>query len=89
MAPVVQLWTLAERLGIDRLADATDKALRAAGEPNEPDAYAFKVERPDGSLEYLRGIVMGPVFPGGRNEDFVLNNFTLGLNQVPLRVAAP
>ncbi|RZZ81124.1 hypothetical protein [Pseudoxanthomonas winnipegensis] len=79
--PVVEL--------AEDLADPGQIALRAAGAPNVPDAYAFKVERPDGSLEYLRGIVMGPVFPGGRNEDFVLNNFTLGLNQVPLRVAAP
>ncbi|KAG1257057.1 hypothetical protein G6F68_009498 [Rhizopus microsporus] len=63
--------------------------MRAAGAPNVHDAFAFKVERPDGSLEFLRGLVAGPNSPGGRNEDFVLNTYTLALNQAPIRVAAP
>lgn len=71
------------------LADPGQIAMRAAGAPNVPDAYAFKVERPDGSLEFLRGLVAGPNSPGGRNEDFVLNTYTLALNQAPIRVAAP
>jgi len=71
------------------LTDPGQIAMRAAGAPDVPDAYAFKVERADGSVEYLRGLVAGPNVPGGRNEDFVLNTYTLGLNQPPLVVAAP
>jgi hypothetical protein len=71
------------------LTDPGQIAMRAAGAPDVPDAYAFKVERADGSIEYLRGLVAGPNTPGGRNEDFVLNTYVLGLNQPPLVVAAP
>ncbi|WP_329845703.1 hypothetical protein [Stenotrophomonas sepilia] len=71
------------------LADPGQVAMRAAGAPNVPDTYAFKVERADGSIEYLRGLVTGPNVPGGRNEDFILNTYTLGLNQVPVVVAIP
>jgi len=71
------------------LTDPGQVALRAAGAPNVPDAYAFKVERADGSIEFLRGLVAGPNVTGGRNEDFVLNTFTLALNQAPITVQAP
>jgi hypothetical protein len=71
------------------LTDPGQVAMRAAGAPNVADAYAFKVERADGSVEYLRGLVAGPNTPGGRNEDFVLNTYVLGLNQVPIVVPAP
>ncbi|HFT6991409.1 MAG: hypothetical protein KH046_00860 [Stenotrophomonas maltophilia] len=71
------------------LADPGQVAMRAAGAPDVPDTYAFKIERADGSIEYLRGLVTGPNVPGGRNEDFILNTYTLGLNQVPVVVAAP
>jgi len=71
------------------LSDPGQIAMRAAGAPNVADAYAFKVERADGSIEFLRGLVAGPNSPGGRNEDFVLNTYTLALNQVPIAVAAP
>jgi len=70
------------------LADPGQVAMRAAGAPDVPDSYAFKIERADGSLEYLRGLVTGPNVPGGRNEDFILNTYTLGLNQVPIPVAS-
>lgn len=71
------------------LADPGQIAMRAAGAPDVADAYAFKVERPSGETEYFRGLVTGPRTPGGRNEDFVLHVYTLGLNQVPIEVAAP
>jgi len=71
------------------LTDPGQIAMRAAGAPDVPDAYAFKVERADGSIEYLRGLVAGPNTPGGRNEDFVLNTYVLGLNQPPVVVPAP
>ncbi|MCI2243781.1 hypothetical protein L3067_04060 [Xanthomonas sp. PPL568] len=71
------------------LADPGQIAMRAAGAPGVADNYAFKIERPDGSLEFLRGLVAGPRFNGGRNEDFVLNTYTIGLNQLPIRAPAP
>ncbi|HEL4856774.1 TPA: hypothetical protein UL920_004219 [Stenotrophomonas maltophilia] len=71
------------------LTDPGQVAMRAAGAPDVPDTYAFRIERADGSIEYLRGLVTGPNVPGGRNEDFILNTYTLGLNQVPVIVAAP
>jgi hypothetical protein len=51
--------------------------------------YAFKVVDDDQitpttgkkSTFYNRGLVTGPVRPGGRNEDFILENYTLGLVQ--------
>lgn len=61
-------------------------ALRAAAKTNLK--YAFKLERndsPDGVLSntiiYNRGLITGPTRPGGRNEDFDLEVFTLGLVQ--------
>jgi hypothetical protein len=51
--------------------------------------YAFKLVRNDpaveggtGTIIYNRGLVVGPKRPLGRNEDFDLEVFTLGLNQV-------
>ncbi|HEV7253879.1 MAG TPA: hypothetical protein VGN97_12405 [Mesorhizobium sp.] len=50
--------------------------------------YAFKIEDADApdanstnSIYYNRGLVTGPRRPGGRNEDFILEIFTLGLVQ--------
>ncbi len=71
------------------LADPGQTAMRAAGSPYVKDNYALKIERSDGTLEYWRGLVTGPNVPGGRNEDFRLNNFTVALNQPPLIVPAP
>lgn len=57
--------------------------------------YAFKVERndkpdadPDSkpTIRYNRGIVTGPRNPNGRNEDFDLEVFMLGLNQKQIQV---
>lgn len=56
--------------------------------------YAFKTERADGttldngSVMYNRGLVTGPTLPGGRNEDFDLIMFTLGLQQEQIIVNA-
>jgi hypothetical protein len=49
--------------------------------------YAYKTEDNDApsgytnSIYYNRGLVTGPTRPNGRNEDFILEVFTLGLNQ--------
>lgn len=61
-------------------------AMRAAGAPTNADNYAFKIELQDGTTRYFRGLVAGPRHPGGRNEDFDLNVFTIGLNQPPLDI---
>jgi hypothetical protein len=52
-------------------------------------SYAFKYEQDDqitpttgnGTTYFNRGIITGPRHPNGRNEDFVLEVYTLGLNQ--------
>lgn len=66
--------------------DAGQIILRNAGDTNFN--YAFKMERNDKpnatgtpTILYNRGIVTGPRRPFGRNEDFDLEMFTLGLNQ--------
>jgi hypothetical protein len=55
--------------------------------------YAFKIERNDkntpngtGTIRYNRGLVVGPKEPQGRNEDFDLEVFTLGLQQLQITV---
>lgn len=65
------------------LADPGQVALRTAA-ASKSDNFAFKITRQNGDIQYLRGLVTGPVEPGGRNEDFVLNVFTLALNQLPV-----
>lgn len=66
--------------------DAGQIALRAAAKTNLQ--YAFKMERNDKptvdgtpTIIYNRGLVTGPTRPFGKNEDFDLEVFTLGLNQ--------
>lgn len=67
-------------------ADPGQQAMRAAGKTKY--YYAFKTEDADApdadqtnSVYFNRGLVTGPTRPGGRNEDFILENFTLGLVQ--------
>lgn len=68
--------------------DAGQIAMRVAGAPDMFDSFAFKITKQSGATDYLRGLVGGPTTSGGRNEDFALLTFKLGLNQVPLTVAA-
>jgi hypothetical protein len=65
--------------------------LRAAAGSNQN--YAFKIVRNDpnaggtvGTVRYQRGLVVGPRNPQGRNEDFDLEVFTLGLQQKQITV---
>lgn len=73
--------------------DAGQVLLRTAGGTNFN--YAFKEERNDKPNDdvdstpttyYNRGLVSGPRRPRGRNEDFDLEVFTLGLQQKEIRV---
>jgi len=66
--------------------DPGQVALRAAAKTNFN--YAFKFEDKDApdadhtnSIYYNRGLVTGPTRPNGRNEDFILEVFTMALNQ--------
>lgn len=67
--------------------DAGQSILEAAGAVGNNNNYAFKEVRADGAIggtgtiRYHRGLVAGPRYPGGRNEDFDLQVFTLGLQQ--------
>lgn len=74
-------------------SDAGQDILRAAAKTNF--YYAFKIEGTDipnanvGSkptIRYNRGLVAGPREPNGRNEDFDLEIFTLGLVQKQIKV---
>lgn len=65
--------------------------LRAAAKTNLN--YAFKIVRNDKvsvsgtpTIIYNRGLVVGPRRPNGRNEDFDLEIFTLGLQQLEIVV---
>lgn len=67
-------------------------ALRAAAKTNFN--YAFKTEYDDApdptmsnTILYNRGLVSGPRRPGGRNEDFILESFTLAFVQIEVEVA--
>lgn len=55
--------------------------------------YAFKIEDEDkpsadytNTIHYHRGIIAGPTRPNGRNEDFILEMYTLGLVQAEIVV---
>lgn len=72
-------------------SDPGQDALRTAAKTNLN--YAFKMERNDKvtvggdpTVIYNVGIVTGPKRPFGRNEDFDLEVFTLGLNQLEIVV---
>lgn len=72
-------------------SDPGQQLLRAAALTNLN--YAFKIERNDKvdsdgnpTIIYNRGLVTGPRRPMGRNEDFDLEVFTLGLQQIEIVV---
>lgn len=66
--------------------------LRSAGAVGNNNNYAIKELRADGAVGstgtviYNRGLVMGPKRPGGRNEDFDIEMFTLAFQQAEVVV---
>ena len=72
--PEVELARLASDPGQIQLRVAAQAA-------NRTNNYAFKIEHLNGVVKYNRGIVLGPRHPNGRNEDFILEIYTLALNQ--------
>jgi hypothetical protein len=74
-------------------SDAGQDILRTAAQTNL--IYAFKIDGTDlpnslptskPTIRYNRGLVAGPREPNGRNEDFDLEIFTLGLVQKQIKV---
>ena len=70
--------------------DAGQTILKTAAAVGNNNNYAFKEQRSDApeggtpTIFYNRGLVSGPRRPRGRNEDFDLLIFTLGMNQEEL-----
>lgn len=69
-------------------SDLGQIAMRAAALVANQNNYATKYELSDtpdggtnGTIRYNRGVVTGPTHPNGGNEDFNLENYSLGLNQ--------
>lgn len=69
--------------------DAGQILMRTAGAPTARYSYALKIEENDkptadytNTIHYVRGKVAGPVNLGGGNEDFVREQYTVGLEQV-------
>lgn len=74
--------------------DPGQVALRSMGSARNHNNYAFKIERNDAPKNgsptciYNRGLVTGPRTQNGRNEDFDLENYTLGMQQEQITVEA-
>lgn len=60
--------------------------MRSIGAHTDINNYAYKWVKRDGTVHYYRGVCAGPTRPNGRNEDFDLEVFTLGLNQAEVTV---
>jgi hypothetical protein len=60
--------------------------MRAFGHPLNADNMAIKWTRSNGQILYSRGAVTGPRYPGGGSDDFVVEVFDVGLNQLPVIV---
>jgi hypothetical protein len=75
--------------------DAGQIILRTFGDPLNQHNMAVKLEyndKPSGgstnTIKYSRGVVSGPQDPGGGSDDFVREQYTIGLNQLPITVNA-
>lgn len=69
-------------------SDAGQIKLNTLGAPGYFHSHAFKMVKQDGTVEYGRGLVSGPSYPGGRNEDFDIANYNIAFNQAMAEDAA-
>lgn len=67
-------------------ASAGMTAFEAAAVFDNFDSYSTKFEWADGTIEYNRGLVMGPMNMKGANQDFRRVSFTVGNQQAPVKV---
>lgn len=56
----------------------------AASAVTNQNNYLYKIEWANGTIEYNRGLCMGPKLPKGQNNEFKRAVFTLGLQQEPI-----
>lgn len=70
-------------------ADVGQIKMTAIGQPSYFGSHAFKMIKQDGSIEYGRGLVSGPSYPGGRNEDFDIANYTIAFQQAMVEDTVP
>jgi hypothetical protein len=72
--------------------DAGQVIMRTISVPTDTNNYAFKYEKNDApagytnTIHYYRGVCVGPTRPNGGVEDFDLEVYMLGLNQVEVTV---
>jgi hypothetical protein len=66
--------------------DPGQTILRTFGVPTNINNMAIKYVRANTQTIYSRGVVSGPMYPGGGSDDFVLERYTIGLNQLPITV---
>ena len=64
-------------------------AMLSASAIDNGNQYAFKIEWPDGRIEYNAGIVTAPSFPKGENEAFAEAVFTIAANQEIVKSTTP
>jgi hypothetical protein len=69
------------------ITDPGQILMTTIGQPDYFDKHAFKMIKQDGTIEYGRGLVAGPNYPGGRNEDFDVANYSIAYVQAPIEVA--
>jgi len=66
------------------VASAGMAILLTNADVDNANSYAYKIEWPDGTTEYNRGVVTGPMRMKGGNEDFKRLSFTFGFSQSPI-----
>ena len=73
-------------------SDAGQIIMRTLSAPGDKNAYVLKFEHNDApagftnTVQWLRGVITGPVYPNGTVTDWALEVYTASLNQVVLTV---
>lgn len=67
-------------------SDAGQAVMRLVGDYTFESSVALCVTKQDGSRDFLRGLVFGPISVGGGPEDFDLDKYVIALQQIPIHV---